>query len=62
MERVFTIEGMHCASCVKGIEKAVKKAGANIKVNYGSKKAQLEYDEKKIKFEKIRETIEKTRL
>ncbi|MDP3990929.1 MAG: HAD-IC family P-type ATPase, partial [Candidatus Nealsonbacteria bacterium] len=50
-KEVFKIQGMHCASCVKTIEKALSKlSGVSlVQVNFASEKVLIEYDENKIK-------------
>lgn len=56
---ILKIEGMHCGSCVMNIEgeledtEGVKKS----KVNYASQIAEIEFEEKKITEEKIKEII-----
>lgn len=43
----FLIQGMHCASCVATIEKALKKIPGvkNASVNFGTEKASVEYED-----------------
>ena len=53
----LAIKGMHCASCVAKIESALRKVPGvrNATVNYGTEKAYIEYDPKKVsekRFEK----------
>ncbi len=38
MKKIYKIEGMHCASCARNIEKSVKKIGINASVNFATKK------------------------
>jgi len=53
------IKGMHCASCAMVIEKALLKTEGvkDIKVNYGTEKASIEYDEKKVSLEQLNDKI-----
>ena len=61
MKETFLIKGMHCASCAVTIEKALKKMPgvANAVVNSAAEKATIEWDEKKVKLEKIAEVVQK---
>lgn len=54
------IKGMHCASCAKIIERALKKAKAVIEanVNYATEKATVSYDPAKIDRDRIDKLIE----
>ncbi len=47
MKKIFNIEGMHCASCARNIEKAVKKIKEtkSASVNFATKKLYVEFDE-----------------
>lgn len=60
VKKIYNIEGMHCGACSTGIElflgntEGVKSA----KVNYETKKGEVEYDEAKLKDEDIIKTIE----
>lgn len=55
------IAGMHCDSCARNIESRLKKLKgvSNASVNFANEKAVIEFDESKIKENKITETIEK---
>lgn len=57
---ILTISGMHCASCAKIIEATLeeKEGVSSISVDYDSKKAFLEFDEKKINLDEIKSEIE----
>ena len=51
MEKVTVpIKGMHCASCALVIEKTLSKTEgvSEVKVNYGTEKATIEYDKDKV--------------
>lgn len=59
MKKTFSITGMHCASCVATIEKALSRT-AGVKqasVNLSTSKAAVEFDEKKISEEQIFQTV-----
>ena len=51
--QTIQIKGMHCSSCSKLIEGALKDEGVNAKVDLLKKKAEINYDEKKISLEQI---------
>ena len=56
MEKVTVpIKGMHCASCALVIEKTLAKAEGvkEVKVNYGTEKASIEYDKEKVSLTKM---------
>jgi P-type Cu+ transporter len=50
VDEVLTIEGMHCASCAKGLEGTFKNAAGIIEatVNLATEKAHVKYDQEKI--------------
>lgn len=55
----FSINGMHCASCAALITKGVSRMPGvkSANVNYAAARAQVEYDEKKVRQEQILGTI-----
>ena len=55
------ISGMTCASCVKAVERAVKKLDTSVvaSVNIATEKLSISYDEDKVKSEDIEKAIEK---
>lgn len=57
----LTIKGMHCASCVNVITRALKKTEGvlNANVNLSTEKAQVEYDEQKVNIQKLIDAIRK---
>ena len=60
MEKVTVpIKGMHCASCALVIEKTLSKAEGvkEVKVNYGTEKASIEYDKEKVSLTKMSDSI-----
>lgn len=60
MERVTVpIKGMHCASCALVIEKTLKKTEGvkEVKVNYGTEKATIEFDKDKVSLSKMSDSI-----
>src|SRR3989344_8603277 len=57
----LNIQGMHCASCAAIIERALKKSKGinNAIVNFATKKASIEYDEKLTNTKEFELIIEK---
>lgn len=55
----YTVTGMSCAACANAVEKALNKNNdINASVNIATEKLNIEYDEKKYNFNKIREIVE----
>ena len=55
----YTVTGMSCAACANAVEKALNKNNdINASVNFATEKLNIEYDEKKYNFNKIREIVE----
>jgi Cu+-exporting ATPase len=59
MKIQIPINGMHCASCAKIIERALKKSEGieEASVNYATEKATVSFDEKKTNIENINKKI-----
>ena len=58
-EKNYTVTGMSCASCANAVEKALNKNNdINASVNFATEKLNIEYDEKKYNFDKIRKIVE----
>ena len=59
---VIDITGMHCASCVATVEKALKKVEgvSSAVVNFASEKAYVDFDPEQVSQAELREAIEKT--
>ena len=58
-EKNYTVTGMSCASCANAVEKAINKNNdINASVNFATEKLNIEYDEEKYNFDKIREIVE----
>lgn len=59
-KKILTISGMHCSSCAKIIETTLEEneGVGSISVNYDSKKAFLEFDQKKTNLAAIKMEIE----
>ena len=58
-EKNYTVTGMSCAACANAVEKALNKNNdINASVNIATEKLNIEYDEKKYDFNKIREIVE----
>lgn len=60
-EVIIPIGGMTCASCVKSVERAVKKIDGveNVQVNLATEKASISYKAEKVKLYEIKGAIEK---
>lgn len=62
IKKKLKISGMHCTSCAMNIDfdledlEGIKSA----KTNYAKQESEIEFDEEKVSFEKIIETIKKT--
>ncbi len=55
----YTVTGMSCAACANAVEKALNKNNdINASVNIATEKLNIEYDEKKYNFDKIRKIVE----
>jgi len=52
------VEGMSCGHCVNSVEKAMKSLGADAKVDLAAGLVSVEYDEKNISLDNIKEAIE----
>ncbi len=59
MKKTFPIKGMRCASCANTIEKALLKTEGvkSAVVNFAAEKATIEWEEKKVKVEKLAEAV-----
>ncbi len=60
MEKItIPVKGIHCASCALVIEKTLSKMEGvkEVKVNYGTEKATIEYDKGKVSLAKMNESI-----
>lgn len=56
MKKSFQIKGMHCSSCVKLIESELQDKVNKIQVQE-SGSAMIDFDEKKINFQQIKDII-----
>jgi Cu+-exporting ATPase len=55
------IEGMHCTSCAMNIDFGLEDLGVkSAKTSYAKQETEIEFDEEKIKPQKIIEQIKKT--
>lgn len=59
-KETFNIEGMHCGACATGIQMYLSNTEGvkSIIVDYNGKKAEVEYDEEKIKEADIIKNVE----
>ena len=53
--KIFSVKGMHCATCVQTIEGALEdlEGVENVNVNFATETAKVEYDPNKVKEEQI---------
>lgn len=60
VKKIYNIEGMHCGACATGIQMFLSNTeGVNsAKVDFDAKKAEVEYDDSKLKDADIIKTIE----
>ncbi|MEK6904373.1 MAG: heavy metal-associated domain-containing protein, partial [Nanoarchaeota archaeon] len=60
MKKIFTIKGMHCASCAVNIEKAIARLSGveKVNVNFASEKAAIDHNEK-LDMKRVRDAVEK---
>ncbi|SHK26533.1 cation transporter [Paramaledivibacter caminithermalis] len=61
IEKVFRIEGMTCAACVRAVERGIRKIDGidEVSVNLATEKMIVKYDEDKLSQGKIIDTIVK---
>ncbi|WP_124728174.1 copper ion binding protein [Staphylospora marina] len=52
------VEGMSCGHCVKAVESALERIGAEGTVDLAGKTVTVRFDENRLSLEKIREAIE----
>ena len=57
MKTTLNIKGMHCASCSKIIEIELSDKVKSISVNHETGKATIDFDEKKINLQQIKDII-----
>lgn len=55
---VLKVEGMSCGHCVNSIEGALKRIGAQGKVDLGAKSVSVQFEETELTAQAIKETIE----
>lgn len=59
MKKILKIGGMHCESCAKIIEMELENFVNSIKVNVSKGIAEIDFDERKISENRIKEIISK---
>jgi copper chaperone CopZ len=59
MKKIIKIDGMHCNSCATLIQEELENKVKSIVISVLNKKATVEFDEKKISINQIKETITK---
>jgi len=57
MKTTLNIKGMHCASCSKIIEMELAGKVKKVSVNHETGKAEIDFDEKNISLQQIKEII-----
>ena len=57
MKKTYNIKGMHCKSCAKLIESELQDKVKGISVDFETGKAVIDFDDKKIKEQQIKEII-----
>ncbi len=59
---VIKISGMHCASCALNLEKSLNKMEGvdEARVNFGTERATVEYDPKKVKLQELEDAVEES--
>lgn len=60
IRKKFKITDMHCTSCALLIEADLSDAGVNAKASYTKGEVEVEFDDEKIKEERIIEIIRKS--
>ena len=58
MKKILKIEGMNCNGCATGLEILLNAKGVNAKVDFNSKKAEIEFNPKNISLKEIKKQIE----
>ena len=61
MEKNYNIEGLHCASCVSALEKAMHKLEGvqDVSVNLATNKMEIKYNEDTISEQEIVDSVSK---
>ena len=57
MKTTLNIKGMHCGSCSKIIEMELSDKVKSISVNHETEKATIDFDDKKISLQQIKDII-----
>lgn len=57
IKKTYKVEGMHCASCAAVIEADLEDAGVNASCSYAKQTIGVEFDEAKVKEEKIKAVV-----
>ncbi len=58
-KKTFTIVGMHCTSCALMIESDLEDAGVKAMCSYAKQTLEVEFDEKKIKEQAVKDVVVK---
>lgn len=59
IKKKYYVEGMHCGACATGIQMYLSNTDGvkSVSVDYNSKKAEVEYDDEKVKDEDIKKAV-----
>jgi copper chaperone CopZ len=57
VKKTYKVNGMHCTACVLMIEADLEDIGIKAKCNFAKETLEVEFDPKKIKERKIKETV-----
>ena len=58
-KKTFKIDGMHCTSCALMIESDLEDAGVKAICSYAKQTLEVEFDEKKIKEQAVKDVVVK---
>jgi Cu+-exporting ATPase len=59
-KKTFKVEGMHCASCAMVIESDLEDIGVNAICSYAKQTLDIEFDEKNVSEDKIKDVVKKS--
>lgn len=59
-KKTYKVKGMHCTSCALLIEAGLEDIGIKARCSFAKEELQIEFDDKRINEEQIKEIIGKT--
>ncbi|MBI1863930.1 heavy-metal-associated domain-containing protein [Candidatus Woesebacteria bacterium] len=59
-KKIYKVKNMHCESCASMIELDLEDVGVKAKCSYPNQSLEIEFDEKKLNEEKIKEIVKKS--